>query len=243
MKKAFNYMFKDNLFGQKALTYFIFAFAGTFLLNIGNSLQTTKLVMFSFIFLTLGSIIMFIPCGYVINSIKALIEQNENFVLPRFSYKRNFITGFKLMVAIVILSLVCGIGLAILSIITAVISALLSAKIVAYIGISLLFIAVILLILYYTIALNRIFATTEAWASFLQFKKATELIKRAPGTYNKGVGLFVLVNLLSGIISGILLILFGRGLFGIAAATLVSVIISTYVVFVNIYLVAKSIKD
>ena len=240
--EAFNYMFKDNMFKQKALTYFCFAFVGTFLMNLGNSVQMTKLAVFAPLFLLAGAIIMFIPSGYCIHAIKAVIEQNDNYVLPLFNFKHNFATGFKFMVAVLLMSLVFGIGLAIGSVIIAIIAALTSVKIIAYIGIVFLFLAGLILIAYYTMALKWIFATTEAWTSFLQFKKAAELIKKLPGTYNKFFWAFIFINLISAIISAILFWILGKGLLGIAIATLLSVIVATYVVFVNIHLIAKSIK-
>lgn len=242
MREAFNYMFKDNMFRQKALTYFGFAFIGTFFINLANSLQATKLAVFAPLFMLAGIIIMFIPSGYLVHAIKALIGQNENFILPAFNFKNNFVTGFKFMVAVLILSLIFGIVFAIGAVIFSIIGSLFAMKILAVIGIILLAAIPLLIILYYTLSLNWIFATTEAFTSFLQFKKASGLIKNLPGNYNKCFWIFLLINLTAGIISGILLTVFGKGLLGIAFATFISVLISLYIAFVNVYLTAKSIK-
>ncbi len=238
MKEAFDYMFNDNKFNQKALTYFVLAFFGTIFSNLA-ALNEKSLIM---PMLTLvGLIIMLIPVGYVVSCIKALIEQKENFVLPIFNFKNNFILGFKFAIATLILSLTFGLAIAILALVISFVASILKAKILVVIG-ALVLLIPILILAYYTLALNWIFATTEAFTSFLQFKKAAELIKKNTSHYLKSFWTFFGVNFAVAIITGIVLTLFGRNFIGMVIATLIAAALSTYVAFVNALITAKSVE-
>ncbi len=240
MREAFNYMFKDNLFKQKWAAYFCFAFFGGLFTNLGNSPALGSFKAFAPLFLLIGIIIMFIPSGYIVACIRALVEQKENYVLPLFNFKNNLLTGFKFWIAVLILSLIFGVGCAVASGIIAVIAGLLKARVVALIGITFIMVLSLLIVAFYTVALNRIFADTDSWLSFIKFKHATELIKKS-AQYNKAFLLFILINVLCGIISGILFAIWGRTIEGLIIVTIISSIIASYVAFINAFITAKAI--
>lgn len=241
MKEAFNYMFKDNLFKQKWAAYFCFAFLGAFVTNLGNSPVLGSLKIFAPLFLILGIIILFIPTGYIVACIRALSGQKENYLLPGFNYKHNMFTGFKFWVAVLILSLIFGIGCTVISAVIAVIAGILKAKVFAIVGITFVMVFPILIIAYYALALNKIFADTDSWTSFIKFKQATAMIKQS-SHYNKWFLIFIVLNGLLGIISGVLSAL-GAGSIGwLVITTLISAMLASYVAFVNAFITAKCIE-
>ena len=241
MKEAFSYMFKDNMFKQKWAAYFCFTFLGAFFTNLGNSPALGSLKIYAPLFLVLGVVIMFIPSGYIIACIRALAGQKENYVLPAFNYKHNTFTGFKFWVAVLILSLIFGIGCAVFSAVIAVIAGILKARILAIVGITFVMVLPLLIIAYYTLALNRIFADTDSWISFIKFKEATAMIKNA-AHYNKWFFIFIPLNILSGIISGVLSALGAGSIGGLVITTLISAMLASYVAFVNAFITAKCIE-
>lgn len=240
MKEAFTFMFKDNLFKQKWAAYFCFAFLGSFLSNLGNAPAIGQLKLLAPLFILLGVVIMLVPAGYIVACIRALKEQKENYVLPLFNIKHNLFTGFKFGVSIFILSFLFGAVFAIISLIIGIISGILNAKLVAIIGISLIMIIAFAIVLYYTLALNRVFADTDSWISFIKFKHATELIKKS-SQYTKGFWLFISINFLSGVISGILFALSAKSIGCLAITTIISAAIASYVAFFNAFITAKAV--
>ena len=79
MKEAFTYMFKDGKYLEKAFAYAGFVFLADFLANFSQYIKGSNL---GFLMLILGYIVLFIPSGYGISCVKALMAQKENFVLP-----------------------------------------------------------------------------------------------------------------------------------------------------------------
>ena len=136
--------------------------------------------------------------------------------------------------------MIFGVGCAVASGIIAVIAGLLKARVVALIGITFIMVLSLLIVAFYTVALNRIFADTDSWLSFIKFKHATELIKKS-AQYNKAFLLFILINVLCGIISGTLFAIWGRTIEGLIIVTIISSIIASYVAFINAFITAKAI--
>ena len=240
MREAFNYMFKDNFFKQKLVIYFVFVFCSMFCMNlvntslIGNSKNTTSLLSL------LVMVFLFIPSGYMISAIKAIICQKENIVLPVFNYKNNFLTGFKYFVSAMLPCFLLAIVSMVVVFIVGIVSGILKMKLLFLICSIIVVIFPILLIAYFMLAFVRIFAEAGAWTSFLQFKRAHELIKKSP-SYNKCFGVFFLINTLLAIVSALIFAVCGKALVLFITGTIIVGIISTYFAFVNMYIMAKAV--
>ena len=246
MKEAFNFMFKDNMFKKKVLTYFIVTFIAALLSNIANTMvpepNTLPSIQYVILFI-LGSVIMLIPNGYGVSCIKSIIEQDENIVLPFLNIKNNFVLGFKLAIAIIIMTLVFGISIALVAIVFAIISSLLNVQGIGAICLGIFLTLLTIIVLYYILALCYIFATTEKFTSFLRFKYATQLIKNDIKKYTLSVLLFIALMILVGIISAIVAVIFAAlGIVGMVVYTVISTLIGSYMVYVVSYINAKAIK-
>ena len=111
-----------------------------------------------------------------------------------------------------------------------------------YCLLSLVITSAVLLLIFYTLALNWIFANTQAITSFLQFKRAHALISQDYPRYWKGVGLAFGLNFVLGILLIFVLGLAGKNIVSIFFATLISTFLTSYIVFVNAMINAKSIS-
>lgn len=247
MKEAFNFMFKDNMYAKKALVYVGAAFIANLLSNIANTMapkcHCMPSIQYIILFL-LATIFMLIPSGYGVSCIKAFVEQKENIVLPFLNIKHNFVLGFKLAVAIIIMSLIFGLGITVLAIVLAIIfSALNMAKIGAFI-VGLITLLVFIVVSYYSLAFCRIFATTEKFTSFLQFKLGTQLIKSNFKHYTLSALLFGVIVVIVGLVGSIIYVTVGIfGIVGLAVATLLVSLISGYTVYLFSYITAKSVQE
>lgn len=242
MREAFSYMFKDNLFKRKWVIYFVFSFFSAFCINLSNVpfLGISKDV--AFFLQLLGMVFFFIPAGYMISSVKTIILQKENIVLPMFNYKKNFFTGFKYCVSnMLLIFVVLTVNLILSFIVAGLIAAVLKVKAIVIAGIAAVMILSVLFLAYYFLAFVRIFIETEAWTSFLKLKKAKELIKKS-SMYNRCFGLFMLVNVLMGIISVIVLTIFGKTLILFILASVIIGAISAYAAFINMFIMAKAVN-
>ena len=115
-------------------------------------------------------------------------------------------------------------------------------KVLAIVLLSLVITSAVLLLIFYTLALNWIFANTQAITSFLQFKRAHALISQDYPRYWKGVGLAFGLNFVLGILLIFVLGLAGKNIVSIFFATLISTFLTSYIVFVNAMINAKSIS-
>ena len=251
MKQAFSYMFKDNMIKQKALTYFGFIFIAQFLTQWADvyapEVKGAIPPIQYFILFILGFIAMFIPTGYGVSCLKALIEQKENPVLPFVNIKNNFILGFKLTVSVTLLALtfmsIFALGVGISFIPFAVMQAVSAIFMILMLILSIpLFIAFVI----YSPALYTIFAKKEWFTSYFRFIKSTKLIGEGVGTYFKGLGLIILVMIAFGIINGIFGmifdIIFGKSVLFALLFTLITSVFSTYTVYVYAYITSKAVK-
>lgn len=250
MINAFNYMFKDNRFAQKAGIYFILVFVSQVFLNYANTFNSgaTRQMLPAdyYIFAFIGTVLNLIPLGYGISCIRALIEQKDTSVVPFVNIKNNLWQGFKYSIAILILTVafICLTMFAIL--IFAFIANLLNIQAFLGIIVGLLTVTPIIFIFIYALAFSWIFATTESWTSFLKIKKATLLIKENKATYWKSLGLFVLVILMFIIpffIVGTIITttIPNKFIYSIVISIVISML-SVYTTFVSCYITAKSIK-
>jgi len=246
MKEAFNFMFKDNMFVKKAMTYACVAFIANFISNYANTLAPAPNTMPSIkylLFFFVGAILMLIPSGYGMSCVKAFVEQKENYVIPFLNIKTNFILGLKLAVSIIIMSLIFGLGITITAIAFAFLFSIINAVNIGSIILGIVVCAVILTVVFYSLAFCYIFATTEKFTSFIQFRTATKLIKGDLKHYTLSTLLFIGLSLLVGIAGAVISSLLSfLGLIGLIIATLVIAIISGYTIYLYSYLTAKSIK-
>lgn len=242
MKEVFTYMFKDNKFIQKAAIYYVFLLTGTFCTNYANILLKAGGKPVLYLVYLAGILLLLVPYGYVVSCVKALIEQKENYILPMFNIKNSFVISIKYILALSVLCLVFALIMAIVVFIIALIGSILNAKLLAIVLLNSVIISAILLLIFYSLALNWIFANTRAITSFLQVRKAHSLIKQDYPRYWKSLGLFLVVGLLSGATSlSITKTASDMNLFAVICVSLITSLIATYMAFVMSMVNAKSI--
>ena len=82
--KAFTYMFKDNKFWQKYWTFFFICLL---------------------LFIPIINIFILISlCGYFLNAIKSISEQNNNIIFPFYNFKKSFKSSLLFLLAVIIFS-------------------------------------------------------------------------------------------------------------------------------------------
>lgn len=245
MLEAFTYMFKDNMLKKKAIMYFIFALLGNLFTQISLIFAPPARGVAAppqyYILSILSAVVMMIPTGYLISCIKAIMEQNENPVLPFLNVKNNFVLGFKFFISITLLSLAFGVIFIILSILAAILFPV-ATKAMFYTFLTILFIIPFLIIIFYSPAFCCILAKKEWFTTFFRFVRVTKLVGLNIANYLKRFGLMVLLVLASGILSSIINILCPSNYLGATLMALVISAISSYTVFVFAHLTAKSIK-
>ena len=205
MLKSFTYMFKDNKFIQKAFMFFIFTLIGLFCTNYANITAKVSPQPELLLITLIGMIMQIFPGGYAVSCIKALTEQKENYILPMFNLKSVFVIGFRNGIAALILCLVL-IGIyGLIAGIFAIITMLpLPLTIILVILLTVLSFIPLLALLFYGLALNWIFANTQALTSFLQFQKAHALIKQDWRRYLKAFGLMLAISVIITIFCSVL---------------------------------------
>ncbi len=249
--EALIYMFKDSKLWQKALMYFTFLYLGVFCTDSAKILAGPNAdLAYIWIFLA-GIVLMCIPYGYFALCVKGLAEQKTNFVLPAFSLKTAFTAGVKYSIALFLIMILYGALCLFGTLLFYAVSIFSVAKLpplCSYISIvlgcailALLIIVPFLLFCVYAVAFNWIFANTHSLLSFFQFKKATKLIKQNVSLYAKAFGIFIAVTIVIGCI-GLILHDLLTGLCGLALYTFLTVLLSTYGMFINAFLTAKAIE-
>ena len=243
MDKAFTYMFKDNMIGKKALSYFLLAFCLDFVLKVAGlySNKETTLIYAAYLFV-LAIILSFPFYGYAVSCVHSIMEQRDNVVLPFLNYGKNFIQGFKyfianMLIATLMLSVSC------LFIIVPITVSYAGAKVLSIILLLLSMLIIILLFiafLIYILALTCIFAKTENLTSFCRFILATKLIKNAPAQYFISLIIYIGVGIIIGIVDAIISLI----TFNIAVSligSIISGVIATYFLYVSSYIIARSV--
>lgn len=242
MKEAFTYMFKDNKYPQKALTYFCCVFlaqlavmyAKIFAPNCVNCPAAPEYSLWSFI----GSILMILPIGYGITCIKSLIEQKENFIIPFFNFKNSLITGLKYIVAIILTGFALGLGFGIIGGVIGIIAGLLNLKALLII-LFIVLIAFFLCFLFYIVALMWIFACKGWITSFFRWGKAIQLVSKDAKNYWIAFGFTLLLSIVTGTIVNLIPV---KSLLVAIIAAVISSALASYTVFVWSYICAKAIK-
>ena len=255
MREAFSYMFKDNKYKNKALTYFVFAMIANFCSIYANTFapscsgvgchveQTISPEAARWLFL--GVIISLIPLGYHFSCIKALIEQKENFVLPNFNLIKNFVQGLKYFFNIILAVIVYGLGFAIVAILLAIIASLTGLKVL-----SLMLLAIISILLFagfsiLSLAFFWIFANTGWLTTLFRVQRAYNLVKTNRSTYWLALGLMILLGIVVGLVSIVAPILGAFTGSSIAASLIAAFLISilaAYTTFVSAFIIAKAVK-
>ena len=170
MREAFTYMFKDNRLLSKAVpisAQFLCIFALCFVSLLTSSQFLTMLTVLLIIF-TIVSIF-----GYFITTVKAIILQNSNIVLPALKPINNFTLGFKSGIAVFFAELVIDLFAVSLHYIVS----LLPNKKISLL-LSLFILGLYILIYMLKPALICIYAKTEKFFSYLNFKLAFKLISK-----------------------------------------------------------------
>ena len=230
MINAFTYMFYDNKFLQKAIFYFIFCLSTKLCLEFATVFSEQNIYITAMLLYIVGTIFSIVTNGYFISCVKALISQNKNYVLPVFNMK-SLLLGIKYTISIFLAGLCLFFILFFVFILSLFLGKILSGLIIIIIALT--FTA-------YFNALAFIFANTEAFNSFLQFKKATNLIKNNADEYVKGLIILIIVLVTIAGIDYIVSAIFKNT--GMFATVLISAILSTYSIFITSFVIAKSIR-
>ena len=230
MINAFTYMFYDNKFLQKAIFYFIFCLSTKLCLEFATVFSEQNIYITAMLLYIVGTIFSIVTNGYFISCVKALISQNKNYVLPVFNMK-SLLMGIKYTISIFLAGLCLFFILFFVFILSLFLGKILSGLIIIIIALT--FTA-------YFNALAFIFANTEAFNSFLQFKKATNLIKNNADEYVKGLIILIIVLVTIAGIDYIVSAIFKNA--GMFATVLISAILSTYSIFITSFVIAKSIR-
>lgn len=249
MTEIFNYMFKDDKFFQKAGVFFILSAIASFFASYGAELCSLK--NYSGIgYIILALLLCATTTGYGISCAKALSAQENNYILPFLNPMKNFILGIKWSISVFLLCLAAGVASFLVAFIAASIAIIFKFKAIITIFFILLNIALIIAILYYSLVLYRMFAQTEQLTSYLQFKKAEELIKTDRKHYLIFTGIFIGINLLTFIIAVIIGIIINILFPNIAASpvlnamtSIIGAFIGVYIMYVTAFLAAKAIKS
>ena len=245
MKEAFTYMFKDNKFWVKGLWYFGFVFIANLMINYAQTLVppclrcAPPMPWYYWVCALVGPLLSLIPLGYLYTCVKALIEQNDNYVLPNFNLWKNFLKGLKYAVALLMLT----IPLLLISMIAVTIS---FARVYTLFLLIIPF-ALILCFAYFYIGFNWMFANKDSFITFYRFKKLFKLIGTNKKHYFMSflvIAVVGLLNMLLEMACGATAAIFISGTVpGLIATGVSSAIIGTYTAFVICYLTAKSISS
>ncbi|MBO6087255.1 DUF4013 domain-containing protein [bacterium] len=247
MKEAFTYMLKDNKYFEKALVYGGFVLFADLLANFSHVYKGSGL---GILLLILGYVATFIPSGYGISCIKALMVQKENFVLPCINVKNNFILGFKIFVAGALLGLAIG-GIYIAACIIFGLIGIFAipkdvdvntAVLIFMIPTILIFLTVLILYVIYGLSMSVIFAKKEFYTTFFKFGLANKLIAQNRGKYFSALGLYVALFIVLIIVNAICSFSLVRlGNIGTIILSLIRACVSSYTIFVFAYITANSV--
>ena len=106
MKEIFTYMFNQDNCVKKISFFYGIIFAATVILNFAAMYSPNNMLgevtFLFFVFTFFGILALFLPCGYAVLNIKNHIDKKNE--LPNFDFNKIFITGFKFLVAFLILA-------------------------------------------------------------------------------------------------------------------------------------------
>lgn len=250
MKKAFYYMFSDNKFYKKALTFFVYV---TLLMycsffSITGCNGTISLNFIHYIIIALTLLFGYSICeGYKIAIIKSINNVNENLhPLPILNLKKDFVIGIKYLISILIFSVpfFCIMG------------AFLFASgfaIGVYMPRTLINISGILFVLSvfaYCVYLScflpaslSIYANTNSIWSFYKYEEVFNLVVSNKMEYAKSALMYFILSMVVKACYRIYLFTNNKPLYFLFIALLVLSCIITYLYFVMSYVVAKIDKN
>ena len=248
MKEAFTYVFKDPGYSKKALVYFMVCFitlalmaspqlltAGIYSESVIQEPQITPVTNpLLIIFISIiGYVFNMFLTGYYYTCIHAIVNQQNNIVLPYMNFGNSFIKGLKFTVAIILISSLVGLLFVLTSFAGLIVSTVLAAVLLLFFGMS-------------CVSFMWIFAIKSNVSVFFAWKEAVKLINQNKNTYYKNWFVFTLLIALGALLSTLFMALFNFLFDNIYLAWIASsiegAIIASYVAFVGMYLVAKSIK-
>lgn len=243
-KTSLQYMFKDNKFLNKFAVLFVITLLCA-LPNFFENANGNTTNAFLCIIIGLIAFVANIYCyGYMSACIKALSEQNSNYMLPFFDFKTHGVIGLKWLVAAVFFGLAAGVVIAIAGAIAALlVSAIPMLSNVILVLAIIAAVVFIVIIGIYCIAFFRMFAVTQDIFAFFKFKEIFKSVRDNEKTYFKGWGSLILLGIaftILAIMLGVLCAFFGEA-FKFVLGILISVA-ATYYNMVFMYLCAKCIK-
>ena len=247
IKDALTYIFKDKQIFQKSAFLLLFmllsSYSELFALNFFSNAGKVQLPFINFaILLILALLVMFFINGYKVDCIKNLMSKSE---IPTFSLKKSFQFGVKYIFAAALFYLplhylIFGCGFFGPFSMTVEHAQVFFGNIGLFLLILLVPLILISALYSYVclIGVNRIFAETEYWLSFLRFKEMFGLIKNNKKIYLISAGVIFLLTLLNKLILFVVNPLFTN--LDIAYLTIIPVtIVSIYEFFVSVFVASK----
>lgn len=250
IKDTLTYIFKDKQIFQKSAFLILFmllsSYSQLFAFNFFSSADKVRLPFINFaVLFLLALFVLFFINGYKVDCIKNLMSKSE---MPAFNLKKSFQFGVKYTFAAALFYLPLHyliFGCAFFGPFSMTVEH--AQPFFGNIGLFLLILLVPLLLIsaLYSyvciIAVNRIFAETEDWLSFLRFKEVFGLIKNNKKMYLISAGLIFLLTLLNKFILFVVNPLFTN--LDIAYLTIIPVtIVSLYEFFVSVFAASKFIE-
>lgn len=246
MKKAFNYMFSDNHFFKKIITFFMYVFLLIYCSNFSltGCNGTISLNFFNAIILMLICLLGYsIFEGYKIAIIKSInIEKDKPIILPVFNIKKNFVLGIKYLISFLIFSIpiFCIIGA--FGFIVGFVSMLNMPVFLTNTSCILLFLSIFAYIIYLICFLPAniiIFTKTSSIWSFYKFEEIFKLIKLNKREYIKSSLMFFILGIVIEECYRVSLILNNQSIVLFTIITILMASIITYLAFVTCYVIAK----
>lgn len=245
IKDTLTFIFKDKQIFQKSafliLFMLFFSYSQLFAFNFFSSPDKVQLPFINFaVLFLLALFVLFFINGYKVDCIKNLMSKSE---IPAFNLKKSCQFGIKYTLAaalfyIPLYYMITGCGFfGGFSVVTE------HAVCGTIASVFLILTALLLLIsaLYNfgcLVGINRIFAETEDWFSFLRFKELFDLIKNNKKMYFVSVGLICVLAFLNTIILFAVNTLFTK--LDVAYLTIIPVtIITLYEFFVSVFVASK----
>lgn len=238
-------MFKDKQILQKSTFLFLlillYSYSKLFAFNLFVNTDKVNLSFPNYAVLTIFSlIVIFLINGYKTACIKNLISQSE---LPFLNMKKHFGIGVKYTLAAALFYLPlfylivgCGFFTGFVVITEHAVMGIFAT--VLMIMLALLILIAVLYNFLCLIGFNRIFAETNDWLSFLNFKKLFALVKDNKKLYFVSVGILCLLAFLDSLVLFVVNPLFIN--MDIAYLTIVpAALISVYEFYVGVFVASK----
>ena len=241
MGKAFRYMFAEKNFLKGCILYIVLSFVSNFLAMWANMIYESTVAVdklsASLILCFFSFAITLVINGFGISCVKALINDE---ILPVFKFRQDFVRGFKIAIAFVLLFLACALLLFFFALITLPLFTHFMTESMLKSFYQIVIVLTSCVILFYLPVFIFIFAKKGWITSLFRFLRATYYIRRNVGRYLKYLGILIL---LSGSLSFLssALTAWVKNTFGILLSSVVLAIVGAYIFYVTCYIIAKSI--